>query len=106
MDSLFFFSQKVTKRCGFRKSVGKVGEWREEGQCGRTVESIEQPIVASAFSPFGVLESLCLVHHSRYRECWSEVLSVFARSSITCDHIQLEANEQGRFCKNLGDRSC
>ena len=80
----------------------------EEGQCGRTVEAIEQPIAAPAFtSHFGVLERLCLVHHSRCRACWSEALSVFAMSSsIACDHTQLEAHEQGRFCKTLGDRLC
>ena len=89
-----------------RRGLHELGQlvWEEGG--GRTVEAIEQQIAAPAPSHFGVLESLCLVHHSRYRACWSEVLSVFARSSITCDHTQLEANEQGRFCKTLGDRSC
>ena len=38
----------------------------EEGQCGRTVEAIEQPIAAPVSSHFGVLERLCLVHDSRY----------------------------------------
>jgi hypothetical protein len=49
---------------------------REDGQCGRTVEAIEQPIAASACSPFGVLERVQFssdVHplcaNSRVRSC-------------------------------------
>jgi hypothetical protein len=33
---------------------------REKGQCGRTVEAIEQPITAPASSHFGVLERVQL----------------------------------------------
>ena len=49
---------------------------REDGQCGRTVEAIEQPIAASASSPFGVLEGVQfsagmhpLCANSRVRSC-------------------------------------
>ena len=37
----------------------------DKGLCGRTVEAIEQPIAASASSPFGVLERLCEVRNIR-----------------------------------------
>ena len=82
----------------------------DKGLCGRTVEAIEQPIAASASSLFGVLERLCEVRNIRALRGSQNSFTVFSRSSITvsitCDHTQLEANEQGRFCKNLGDRSC
>jgi hypothetical protein len=49
---------------------------REDGQCGRSVEDIEQLIASPAFSPFGVLERVHLsadVHplcaKSRVRSC-------------------------------------